>query len=182
MFRNLLKRKMLAKYLLLSVSLLSLNGCSKNQEAIVEQPTDEFSYEVECTSCEITYTDKSNVTKTVKHKTGKWEYKFDQKISFELKLSIKTLLASQQTINAYILKNKETVFGDVGYNQTTISYDTQNARGSAVYGAYKNTDSDNGGNTGGSTKPTSSVCGAKNKSGGYCKRVVVGGGRCWQHR
>ncbi|WP_448138879.1 hypothetical protein [Sphingobacterium siyangense] len=182
MFRNLLKRKMLAKYLLLSVSLLSLNGCSKSQEAIVEQPTDEFSYEVECTSCDITYTDKSAVTKTVKHTTGKWEYKFDQKISFELKLSIKTSLASQQTINAYILKNKETVFGNVGYNQTTITYDTQNARGSGVYGSYKNTDSGNGGNTGGSTKPTSSVCGAKNKSGGYCKRVVVGGGRCWQHK
>ncbi|WP_153847615.1 hypothetical protein [Sphingobacterium paramultivorum] len=182
MFRNLLKRKILANYILLSVSLLSLNGCSKNQEPIVEQPTDEFSYEVECTNCKITYTDKSNVTKTVNHTTGKWEYKFDQKISFELKLSIKTSLSSQQTINAYILKNKEAVFGDVGYNQTTITYDTQNARGSAVYGSYKNTDTGNGGNTGGSTKHTSSVCGAKNKSGGYCKHVVVGGGRCWQHR
>ncbi len=59
MFRNLLKRKMLAKYLLLSISLLSLNGCSKSQAPIVEEPTDEFSYEVECTSCDITYTDKS---------------------------------------------------------------------------------------------------------------------------
>ncbi|MGB3106666.1 hypothetical protein [Sphingobacterium siyangense] len=54
----------------------------------------------------------------MKHTTGKWEYKFDQKISFERKLSIKASLSSQQTINAYILKNKEAVFGDVGYNQT----------------------------------------------------------------
>ncbi|RNC66433.1 DUF3157 family protein [Proteiniphilum sp. X52] len=28
----------------------------------------------------------------------------------------------------------------------------------------------------------SSTCGARTKSGGYCKRVVKGGGRCWQHR
>ena len=29
---------------------------------------------------------------------------------------------------------------------------------------------------------TSSTCGAKNKSGGYCKRKVKNGGRCHQHR
>jgi len=63
MFKNLLKRKLLAKYVLLSVSLLSLNGCSKSQDPIVEQPIDEFSYEVKCTSCDITYTDESNSTK-----------------------------------------------------------------------------------------------------------------------
>jgi len=181
-FKNLIQAKGLTKSLFLFVALLTLNACSKNQETIPEPPIDEFSYEVECTSCEITYTDKSNTTKTVKHTTGKWEYRFDQKISFELKLSIKTLLASKQTINAYILKNKETVFGDVGYNQTDITYDAQKAKGYGVYGSFKNTDSGNGGNNGGSTKPTSSVCGAKNKSGGYCKRAVVGGGRCWQHR
>lgn len=181
-FKNLIEAKGLTKYLLLFATLLTLNACSKNQEAIIEQPMDEFSYEVECSSCEITYIDKSNSTKTVKHTEGKWEYVFDQKISFELKLSIKTLLASKQSINAYILKNKETVYGDVGYNQTDITYDTQRDLGYGVYGAYKNTDSGNGGNNGGSTKPTSSVCGAKNKSGGYCKRVVAGGGRCWQHR
>lgn len=157
---------MLAKYLLLSISLLSLNGCSKSQDPIVEQPTDEFSYEVECTSCDITYTDKSNSTKTIKHTTGKWEYKFDQKIRFELKLSIKTLLASQQTINTYILKNKETVFGDVGYNQTTITCYTQNARGSAVYGSYKNTDTGNSGNTDGSTKPYPQFAVRKTNRGG----------------
>lgn len=28
---------------------------------------------------------------------------------------------------------------------------------------------------------TTSVCGAKNKSGGYCKRKVKGGGFCYQH-
>lgn len=29
---------------------------------------------------------------------------------------------------------------------------------------------------------TTSACGAKNKSGGYCKRKVRGGGFCYQHR
>lgn len=92
-------------------NVVSQDACSKNQEPVREQPIDEF-----------TYTDKSNAIKTVKHTEGKWEYGFDQKISFELKLSIKTLLASKQTINAYILKNIETVYGDVGYNQTDITY------------------------------------------------------------
>jgi uncharacterized protein DUF5763 len=34
-----------------------------------------------------------------------------------------------------------------------------------------------------SLKPqeTSSTCGARTKSGGYCKRKVKGGGRCYQH-
>ncbi len=33
-----------------------------------------------------------------------------------------------------------------------------------------------------SSSSYSSTCGARTKSGGYCKRVVKGGGRCWQHR
>lgn len=33
-----------------------------------------------------------------------------------------------------------------------------------------------------SSSTSSSICGARTKSGGYCKRVVKGGGRCWQHR
>lgn len=28
----------------------------------------------------------------------------------------------------------------------------------------------------------STTCGARTKSGGYCKRKVAGGGRCWQHK
>lgn len=31
-------------------------------------------------------------------------------------------------------------------------------------------------------KPSSSSCGAKNKSGGYCKRKVKSGGYCYQHQ
>ncbi|RKE57186.1 hypothetical protein [Sphingobacterium detergens] len=79
MFSRSFKTQRLTKYLLLFVALLSLNSCSKKQEPVAEEPIDEFGYEVECTSCEITYTDKSNITKTIKHTTGKWEYRFDQK-------------------------------------------------------------------------------------------------------
>lgn len=136
---------------------------------------------MECTSCEITYTDKSNITKTIKHTTGKWEYRFNQKINFELKLSIKTSLTSQQTINAYILKNKETVYGNTGYKYADITYNTQNAKGTNSFGSYRNSEPGNGGNNNGGT-PTSSACGARTKSGGSCKQMVVGGGRCWQHR
>lgn len=32
-----------------------------------------------------------------------------------------------------------------------------------------------------SNSVTATRCGAKNKSGGYCKRKVKGGGRCYQH-
>ncbi|AUP79233.1 hypothetical protein C1H87_11165 [Flavivirga eckloniae] len=33
----------------------------------------------------------------------------------------------------------------------------------------------------GYSKTTTSTCGARTKSGGYCKRKVKGGGRCYQH-
>jgi hypothetical protein len=33
-----------------------------------------------------------------------------------------------------------------------------------------------------SSAPVTTTCGAKNKSGGYCKRKVKGGGRCYQHQ
>ncbi|MDA3614669.1 hypothetical protein [Polluticaenibacter yanchengensis] len=32
-----------------------------------------------------------------------------------------------------------------------------------------------------SSTTVSTTCGAKNKTGGFCKRKVSGGGRCWQH-
>ncbi|ERJ57167.1 hypothetical protein [Sphingobacterium paucimobilis] len=162
-----------------------LSSCSKKEEAPVEE-YEEYAYEVECDFCEISYIDKSNNTKTIKNNRGKWEYRFDSKITFELKLEIKTTLSDRQTIQAYILKDREVVFGDIGYNTAIITYNTQKANGTGSYGARQNngteSPSNGGGNNGGSTTPTSSVCGAKNKTGGYCKRVVVDGGRCWQHR
>src|SRR5690606_28669742 len=98
--------------------------------------------------------------------------------TFELRLSVTTTLRRHQTIEAYVLKNNEVVFGDIGYNYTTITYNTNKSKGTANYGSYQST----GTGSGGSTSRVSSVCGAKNKTGGYCKRKVSGGGRCWQHR
>lgn len=37
-------------------------------------------------------------------------------------------------------------------------------------------------NTSYSSGSYSSICGARNKKGGYCKRKVSGGGRCYQHK
>jgi len=171
--------------LLLTSTLVTLGACSK-QIDLTDQDITEFGYEVDCEYCEISYTDESNAVKTISHNQGKWSYKLSDKVIFELKLSIKTTLSGNQAIQAFVLKNGEVVFGDVGYNYAKIIYNTKNATGIGSYGSYQNTgagsDPGNGGNTGGGTKPVSSVCGAKNKTGGYCKRVVSGGGRCWQHK
>ena len=157
-------------------------ACSKKDESL--KPTDQFSYEVDCSNCEIAYTDQSNTSKKLFHQQGKWSYTFDANINFELKLTINTTSSSQQAIHAYVLKNNEVVFGDRGYNTASITYDTKKATGTANYGSQQNNGNagHNNGNNGGSTTPTSSVCGAKNKTGGYCKRKVSGGGYCWQHR
>jgi Family of unknown function (DUF5763) len=48
--------------------------------------------------------------------------------------------------------------------------------GTAATSAKKTTSS-----TSKSSTASSEYCGAKNKSGGYCKRKVNGGGRCYQH-
>lgn len=156
-------------------------SCSKKDESLKQ--ADSFSYEVDCSNCEIVYTDQSNTTKKLFHQQGTWSYAFGANINFELKLSVNTT-SSQQAIQAYVLKNNEVVFGDKGYNSASISYDTKKATGTAKYGAQQNNGNtgNNNGNNGGSTAPTSSVCGAKNKTGGYCKRKVSGGGYCWQHR
>jgi len=119
---------------------------------------------------------------------GTWTYKINTKITFNLKLVVKTVLTSYQTIQAYILKEGEVVYGNLGYNTAELAYNPSSHQGTASFGSYIAAGS-NGGSSGsggsspvgGSANPTSSVCGAKNKTGGYCKRVVIGGGRCWQH-
>ncbi|GGH14964.1 hypothetical protein FAZ19_07025 [Sphingobacterium alkalisoli] len=139
--------------------------CSKKEEPATEL-IDEYSYEVECNYCGITYTDISNSTNTVKNNRGKWSYRLEGKIIFELKLSIITTLSIQQTIQAYVLKNKDVVFGNMGYNHATITNNTQKATGTANYGSYQPLSSGNGermggSSNGGNTPPTSTVCGVK---------------------
>lgn len=170
-------------FVLLCIS-LSISCKKKEGEPIADQPKADdtkYSYEVNCNYCDIIYTDASNISKTVTNHMGDWRYQFPSKVPFELKLSIKTTISSYQTISAYILKNDEAVYGKLGYNTATLSFNTQTGYGNASFGQYVNPSS-GGGNGGGTTSPVSSVCGAKNKSGGYCKRLVVGGGRCWQHK
>lgn len=169
---------------LLVLAILFIASCKKTdnvkEEAALQLPV--FSYEINCDYCDITYTNKDNQNLTIKNNKGSWIYKIDTKVTFELKLAIKTTLLSAQTIQAYILKDNDVVHGNLGYNFANITYNTQQDSGTANFGTYASSGSSGGNGTGGSTSPISSVCGAKNKSGGYCKRVVVGGGRCWQHR
>jgi len=170
-------------YLLLTI-VIFLFSCKKTEvvETKVDIETVEFSYEVSCNYCDISYTDVFNQNKTIKGNTGNWVYKFNTSTTFDLKLSIKTTLSNAQNIQAYILKNGEVVYGNLGYNFAEISYNTILGKGTSNFGTYTGSGTSTGSGTGGNTAPISSVCGAKNKSGGYCKRVVAGGGRCWQHK
>lgn len=177
-------RKPSALFLLLAFATI-MSSCKKDNAETpeeLEQPRVVFAYEVDCNYCNISYTNEVNQTIFISNNVGKWSYQIDKEISFDLKLTVATVNAGYQTIQAYVLKNDEVVFGNSGYNRADISYNTASAKGTSSFGDYSSTRPSTGNGSGGSTAPTSSVCGAKNKTGGYCKRVVVGGGRCWQHR
>jgi len=171
---------------LVILAVMMHSSCKKAaQETVKEQEQIPlvFSYEVTCDYCNISYIDATNQTKTVTSNIGKWTYKIEKKVSFDLKLSVSSIISSYQTIQAYILKDEEAVYGNLGYNRADLSYNTVSGNGTSSFGSYVSTTTPTGGNSsGGTTAPTSSVCGAKNKTGGYCKRMVVGGGRCWQHK
>jgi len=171
--------------MLILVAMMMNSSCKKAAVESIKEPDQVpivYSYEVTCDNCNISYTDATNQTKMVKNNSGKWTYKIDKKISFELKLSIATILSGYQTIQAYILKDEETVYGNLGYNRADLVYNTVSGNGTSSFGSYVSTTPTGGNGSGGTTTPTSSACGAKNKTGGYCKRMVVGGGRCWQHK
>lgn len=195
MLKKLLTNKCLTSYSLALLMVVIFSSCKKTateelKEEVEKIPT--FSYEVNCNYCDITYTDQHNNTKTISNNYGTWTYKIDTKITFNLKLVIKTVLSSYQTIQAYILKDGEVVYGNLGYNTANLAYNPIASQGTANFGSYIAAGSNGGGTggsgsggsspIGGSSNPVSSVCGAKNKTGGYCKRVVIGGGRCWQHK
>jgi len=162
------------------LAIVLVSSCKKKEDLPNEEAFAKYSYEVNCNYCDITYVDAFNYTRTLKSHTGSWSYEFPTKVSFELKLIVKTTISAYQSISAYILKNDDVVYGDLGYNSANVWYDAISGKGSSSFGQYANPSGGNSG--GGASTPTSSVCGARNKSGGYCKRVVVGGGRCWQHK
>ncbi|MBB6238501.1 hypothetical protein HDC90_003140 [Pedobacter sp. AK013] len=183
MLKNLKKNRIGSfNSLYIVIATIFIFSCKKTVDKKTEVPVVpiEFSYEVTCDYCDISYADMYNQNKTIRNNSGKWAYKISSNVSFDLKLSIKTSLSSAQNIQAYILRNDEVVYGTLGYNFAEISYNTKLGNGVASFGNYIATGTGSG--TGGSTAPVSSVCGAKNKTGGYCKRVVAGGGRCWQHK
>lgn len=186
-------RQLIALFFFLLVLICS--ACSKKNhepEEVIKTQIDTYSYEVTCTACEIQFMDKNKSTKKITNNSGKWSYSFEKVNDVDLKINIITTNKTYQNINAYILKNDEVIYGDLGYNSFDLAYNVKSGQKSMAYGSYSagSTGTGNGpgsGGTGtgsseGSTKPTSSVCGARTKAGGSCKRVVVGGGRCWQHK
>jgi len=183
-FKDLIMPKILTSTLLFALMIATIS-CKKTTNEIIKEPESSpivFSYEVTCDYCNISYTDENNHTKTVNNNSGKWSYKIDKKITFNLILDVKTVLSSYQSIQTYILKDGEVVYGNLGYNRAEISYNINSGNGVSSFGSYIPSNPTGGAGSGGTTAPISSLCGAKNKTGGYCKRLVVGGGRCWQHR
>jgi hypothetical protein len=177
-------RQLSTLFLLLAFTTMT-SSCKKDNSETPEEPEQPrvvFAYEVDCNYCNISYTNEANQTIFINNNVGKWSYQIDKKIPFDLKLSVTTVNAGYQTIQAYVLKNEEVAIGNIGYNRADLSYNTASAKSTSSFGNYVSTSPSTGNGSGGSTAPTSSVCGAKNKTGGYCKRVVVGGGRCWQHK
>lgn len=169
---------------------LFCSACSKKNEEpekvkVIEKEIDIYAYEVTCTACDIQFTDKNKSIKKISNNNGKWSYSFEKTNDADLKITIKTTNNTYQNISAYILKNDDVIYGDLGYNSFELLYNVKSGQKSMTYGSYSAGSTvpvpAGPGSTGGNTKPTSSVCGAKNKGGGYCKRVVSGGGRCWQH-
>lgn len=164
------------------------SACSKKTEEpvkVIEKEMDVYAYEVTCTACEIQFTDKNKSTKKVSNNNGKWSYSFEKTNDADLKIMVKTTNNLYQNISAYILKNDDVIYGDLGYNSFELTYNIKSGHKTMTYGSYYAGPivpvPSSPGSTGGNTKPTSSVCGAKTKGGGYCKRMVSGGGRCWQH-
>lgn len=175
--------------LLFFLLILSCSACSKkNQEPekVIKTESDIYSYEVTCTACEIRFIDKNKSTNKIVNDNGKWSYSLEKTNDADLKINVIALNKAYQNINAYILKNDEVIYGDLGYNSFDLSYNVKSGQKSMTFGSYSAGSTGTGGTgtgtSGGSTKPTSSVCGARTKAGGYCKRVVVGGGKCWQHK
>jgi hypothetical protein len=169
--------------LLFSLLILLCSSCSKKgqePEGVIKTEIDTYSYEVTCTACEINFLDKDKSSKKIIHTNGKWSYSFEKAGDAELKINIITTNSAYQNISAFILKNNEVIYGDLGYNSFELLYNIKSGQKAITYGSYTAGPGGSGSN-GGSTKPTSSVCGARTKTGGSCKRVVSGGGRCWQH-
>lgn len=165
------------------VLILLCFACSKTSqkpEEAVKAETDIYAYEVTCIACDIQFMDKNKSMQEIANNNGKWSYSFEKASNADLKINVITRNSAYQNISAYILKNNDVVYGDLGYNNFELIYNVKSGQKSMNFGSYSG-GSNGSGSGGGSTKSTSSVCGAQNKTGGYCKRVVSGGGRCWQH-
>jgi hypothetical protein len=83
--------------------------------------------------------------------------------------SIKRVVSDNEKKGKYKNSVIDKISGDV------VPADTKNSHSQTKDKTFTPTNRNNPSNR------ASSVCGHKNKSGGYCKRTVVNGGYCWQH-
>lgn len=157
-------------------------SCTKEQpEAPLpeEEKVDTYGYEVTCESCNISFVDETQSTKSVFNQSGKVTIDFKLAIYHELEVNVTLGTNNVKLAKAAILKNGEPIQSYQSYSsfRLTPSGGTSTANPGSSPSTPNNPSSPST-----PTNPSSSLCGAPTKSGGYCKRKVSGGGRCWQHR
>ncbi|MFD2969930.1 hypothetical protein [Sphingobacterium bambusae] len=139
------------------IALFSTLSCAKSDS----MEEDVYSYEVSCEHCDISYLDDTRFTMSVKGHRGSWKKEFKNAFFLELEITVRSLNATSSNMTVHILKNGKQVASQSG-NQVATAYHVVHDSGS--------------------TKPSSTVCGAPTQKGGACQRKVSGGGRCWQHK
>lgn len=139
------------------IALFSTLSCTKSDS----MEEDAYSYEVSCDYCDISYLSDKGGAMSVKGHRGSWKKEFKNTFFLELEITVRSLNATSGNMTVHILKNGK-----------QVASQSDNQVATAYYAV----------STSGSTKPSSSVCGAPTQKGGACQRKVSGGGRCWQHK
>lgn len=163
------------KSLLFLLSFAVLLSCQKEKEILIDNEDEEFDtygYVVDCLDCDIKYVNEKNSIDEVKGNKGKFVVDFNLTIVHKLEVSVS--FTNSQFVKAEITKNGQAISEYSSFQNFSLTNTGGSNTGSNPSNPAKPSTPSN--------PTTSSVCGAKNKTGGYCKRKVVGGGRCWQHR
>jgi len=158
-----------------SVLFFLLLSCKKDnpEEQLPGDDFDTYGYEVDCESCTILFVDDKKSTQSVFNKSGKIVIDFNLTVYHELEVTVTLNSNNVKLAKAAIIKNGQPIKTYQSYS----SFKLTSTGGSSTGNPGSNPSSPST-----PSNPTSTVCGAKNKTGGYCKRKVAGGGRCWQHR
>lgn len=161
--------------LLLVILLFSCNKHTPEEQAPNDK-YDTYGYQIECEACTIVFIDEKKETKSIYNPSGKVVIDFNLAIYHELEVSVTLNSNNVKLAKAAILKNGKPIKS----YQSLNSFKLNTNGGAPIANPRPNPTTPSNPST--PSTPSSSVCGAKNKTGGYCKRKVVGGGRCWQHK